>query len=123
MIGVVGLILGDALLLGILNIDVVEDIVHIPTGGILAYVGFVRVDIGAAQSVVIILGLVYLLVGILGFILPTYVRIYSPRLHRFRPPLTSGVGCAQHRGSLRGARHSYSKGLKRTGETYLSKIT
>ncbi len=71
LIGVVGLILGDALLLGILNIDVVEDIVHILTGGILAYVGFGRIDIGSARTVVIALGVVYLLVGILGFILPT----------------------------------------------------
>lgn len=71
LIGVVGLILGDALLLGILNIDVVEDIVHILTGGILAYVGFGRIDIGSARTVVIALGVVYLLVGLLGFILPT----------------------------------------------------
>ncbi len=71
MIGVVGLILGNTLFLGILNIDVVEDIVHILTGGILAYVGFGRLDIGSARTVVIALGVVYLLVGILGFILPT----------------------------------------------------
>ena len=71
LIGVVGLILGNTLFLGILNIDVVEDIVHILTGGILAYVGFGRLDIGSARTVVIVLGVVYLLVGILGFILPT----------------------------------------------------
>lgn len=52
LIGVVGLLLGDGLLLGILNIDVIEDIVHILTGGILAYVGFGRLDAGAARSVV-----------------------------------------------------------------------
>ena len=45
LIGVVGLFLGDGLVLGILNIDVVEDMVHVLTGGILAYVGFGRVDI------------------------------------------------------------------------------
>ncbi len=71
LIGVVGLILGDALFLGILNIDIVEDIVHILTGGILAYVGFGRLDLGTARNVVIALGVVYLLVGILGFVLPT----------------------------------------------------
>ena len=66
-----GLLLGDALLLGILNIDVLEDIVHILTDGLLAYVGCGRVDAGAARSIVLVLGVVYLLVGILGFILPT----------------------------------------------------
>jgi hypothetical protein len=75
LIGLVGLLLGDGLLLGILNIDVVEDIVHILTGGILAYVGFGRPDIGAARSVVGALGVVYLLVGILGFILPTLLGL------------------------------------------------
>ena len=71
VVGVLGLVLGDGLLVGILNIDVIEDIVHILTGGILAYVGFGRVDAGAARSVVLALGVVYLLVGILGFVVPT----------------------------------------------------
>ena len=70
VVGVLGLVVGDGLLLGILNIDVVEDIVHILTGGILAYVGFGRVDAGTARSVVLALGVIYLLVGILGFVVP-----------------------------------------------------
>jgi len=70
LIGIVGLLVGEGLLLGILNTDVVEDIVHILTGGLLAYVGFGRLDLGAARSVVAAFGVVYLLVGILGFILP-----------------------------------------------------
>ena len=53
-----GLLLGDALLLCILNIDVLEDIVHILTGGLLAYVGCGRVDAGAARSIVLVLGVV-----------------------------------------------------------------
>jgi len=58
LIGVVGLFLGDGLALGILNIDVVEDIVHVLTGGILAYLGFGRVDIGVAHGVVGALGVI-----------------------------------------------------------------
>ncbi len=68
--GVLGLILGDRLLLGILNIDVVEDIVHVLTGGLLAYVGFGRPDAALARNLVGGLGVVYLLVGVLGFIIP-----------------------------------------------------
>ena len=111
LIGVVGLLLSDSLLLGILNIDVVEDIVHILTGGILAYAGFGRLDAEAARSVVSALGVVYLLVGILGFILPTLLRLIPRRLHHFRQPLAPGVGCAQPRGDLRTGRHHRSKGL------------
>jgi hypothetical protein len=110
LIGVLGLLLGDGLLLGILNIDVVEDIVHILTGGLLAYVGFGRVDAGAARSVVLALGVVYLLVGILGFIVPmlfglvpTGYTIFDNLLHLALGVLSlvvalSGRGAAPTRG-------------------------
>ncbi|QIN79117.1 DUF4383 domain-containing protein [Rubrobacter marinus] len=71
LLGVVGLLLGDELFLGILNIDLVEDIVHLLSGGLLAYLGFGRTDDGTVRSVVGVVGVVYLLVGILGFIVPT----------------------------------------------------
>ena len=70
LVGIVGLILGDRVWLGILNVDIVEDIVHLATGGLLAYVGFSRMDLGAARSLVLALGVVYLLVGVLGFFVP-----------------------------------------------------
>ncbi|HWL66128.1 MAG TPA: DUF4383 domain-containing protein [Actinomycetota bacterium] len=70
LVGVVGLIMGDPEdgLLGF-NIDLVEDIVHLATGGLLAYVGFAGGD-AQAKSIVMIIGVVYLLVGVLGFVLP-----------------------------------------------------
>ena len=68
LIGVLGLVLGERLFLGILNIDILEDVVHLLTGGLLAYVGFGRVDEGLART----------LVGVLGVIGPTrlnYARV------------------------------------------------
>ena len=70
VIGVAGLLLGEQSLLGALNIDIVEDIVHLVTGGLMAYVGFGRVDPGLTRNVVGGLGVMYLLVGVLGFIVP-----------------------------------------------------
>jgi len=70
LIGIVGLLLGERPLLGLVNIDLPEDIVHLVTGGLLAYVGFGQRDVGLARSVVGGLGVVYLLVGVLGFIIP-----------------------------------------------------
>ena len=70
LVGLVGLVLGDKLWLGILNIDIVEDVVHLATGGLLAYVGFSGMDLSTARSVVLALGVIYLLVGILGFLVP-----------------------------------------------------
>ena len=71
LVGVGGLVLGDRVWLGILNVDIVEDIVHLATGGLLAYVGFSAMDLSTARSLVLALGVVYLLVGILGFFVPT----------------------------------------------------
>jgi hypothetical protein len=70
LIGVVGLVLGDQSLLGVLNIDIFEDIVHLVTGGLMAYVGFFSRDISLTKAVVGGLGVVYLLVGVLGFVVP-----------------------------------------------------
>lgn len=71
LIGVVGLVLGDRSLGGVLNIDIVEDLIHLGTGGLMAYVGFARRDTGLLRNVVGGLGAVYLLVGVLGFFADT----------------------------------------------------
>ena len=71
LVGIVGLlVLGNGVWLGILNSDTVEDIVHILTGALLAYVGFGRTDLATARSLVLALGVIYLVVGILGFVVP-----------------------------------------------------
>jgi hypothetical protein len=68
LIGVVGLLAGEGHLGGQLNIDMIEDIIHILTGTLLAYAGFGQRDAGLARTIVGVLGAVYLLVGILGFV-------------------------------------------------------
>ncbi len=70
LIGVVGLVVGNEVVLGILNTDIFEDIVHLITGGLLAYVGFGRVDQALIRTVVGVLGIIYLVVGVLGFVVP-----------------------------------------------------
>ena len=77
LIGIVGLLLGERPLLGLVNIDLPEDIIHLVTGGLLAYVGFGQQDVGLARSVVGGLGVVYLLVGVLGFIIPMLFELLS----------------------------------------------
>lgn len=70
LVGVVGLVLGDRVWLGLLNVDILEDIVHLITGGLLAYVGFARTDLALTRNVVGVLGIIYLVVGLLGFVTP-----------------------------------------------------
>lgn len=71
LVGILGLVLGDQVWLGILNVDIFEDIVHLLTGGLLAFVGFGRTDLATARTLLLVLGVVYLIVGIVGFVLPT----------------------------------------------------
>lgn len=70
VIGVLGLVLGERSLFDLVNIDLAEDIVHLVTGSLLAYVGFGQRDNKLARTVVLGLGVVYLLTGIVGFIVP-----------------------------------------------------
>lgn len=71
LVAVVGFVAGDPEdgLFGILNIDIVEDVIHLATGGLLAYVGFKGTN-EIVKTVVTGLGVVYLIVGVLGFFLP-----------------------------------------------------
>ena len=111
LVGLVGLVLGDKVWLGILNVDIVEDIVHLATGGLLAYVGFSGMDLSAARSVVLALGVVYLLVGILGFFVPTMFglipdgyTVFDDLLHLALGVLGLVVALSAPRGSRRTGR-------------------
>jgi len=68
LVGVLGLFTGPTLL-GF-NSDILEDVIHLVTGGLMAYVGLGMRDPGPARSVVGVLGIVYLVVGVLGFVIP-----------------------------------------------------
>jgi hypothetical protein len=71
LVGVIGVIIGDPAdgLFGLFNVDIVEDIIHLGTGGLLTYVGFSGSN-SAVKTVVGGLGVVYLAVGIIGFFIP-----------------------------------------------------
>lgn len=71
LIAAVGFVAGDPKdgLLSLLNIDVVEDVIHLVTGALLAFVGFSAAN-SAVKTVVTGLGIIYLVVGIAGFFIP-----------------------------------------------------
>lgn len=70
LIGVVGLVLGERLVPNALNLVVSKDLAHLLTGGLLAFVGFSQTDEDLACTAVAALGTIYLLVGVLGLVLP-----------------------------------------------------
>lgn len=71
LVGIVGLIIGDPEdgLLGLFNVDIVEDIIHLGTGGLLTYAGFAGNN-DLVKNVVLGLGVVYLAVGLISFAVP-----------------------------------------------------
>ena len=76
VIGIVGLVLGQKSLFGALNIDIAEDLIHLVTGGLLAYVGFAKRNSGVARAVVGGIGVVYLLVGAISFAEPNPLGLF-----------------------------------------------
>ena len=69
LIGLVGLVLGDKSLFGVLNIDIAEDVIHLLTGGLLLYAGFAR-DLRVTRAIVGGVGIAYLVIGLVAFSQP-----------------------------------------------------
>jgi hypothetical protein len=69
LIGIVGLLLGDQSLFGVLNIDLAEDAIHLLSGGALLAAGLLAHE-RVVRSVVGVIGGVYLAVGLLAFATP-----------------------------------------------------
>ena len=72
LIGVGGLLLGEKSLLGVLNIDIAEDGIHLLTGGLLAYAGFAARSLRVVRAIVGGIGVAYLVVGIVAFSKPMF---------------------------------------------------
>jgi hypothetical protein len=70
LIGIVGLLLGNDPIGGALNIDLVEDVIHLSSGGLLAYLGFAPMADRVVRAFVGGLGVVYLAVGVVAFAVP-----------------------------------------------------
>jgi hypothetical protein len=58
-------------LLGIMNVDIVLDVLRVLIAVALLIVGFGRVPIGAVRAVLIVVGAMYVLMGLLAFFDPT----------------------------------------------------
>lgn len=88
-VGVVGLLLGER---SLLNIDILEDVVHVLTGGLLAYVGFSNLNLDLVKSVVRGMSVLYLSVGVLSFITPGLFSVLPHEYSGFDNVLHVGIG-------------------------------
>ena len=69
VLGVGGLVLGDQLL-GVLNIEIVEDVIHLAVGVVLAYLGFGMGQTATTRLIVGVIGISLLGAGVVGFVDP-----------------------------------------------------
>ena len=69
LIGIIGLLLGNESLFGVLNIDLAEDAIHLLSGGALLAAGLLAHE-RVVRLVVGVVGVAYLAVGLLAFASP-----------------------------------------------------
>jgi hypothetical protein len=75
VLGVLGFVISGNTLFG-LNSDPVEDIIHVVAGLILVYFGFRGTDAQAATWAMVF-GVIFLVVGVIGFIPGTFKTIFG----------------------------------------------
>jgi hypothetical protein len=71
LLAILGFFVEGDHLLGIMNVDLTLDIVRVVIAAALLYVGFAPVGLGAVRAVLIIVGAMYVLMGLLAFADPT----------------------------------------------------
>ena len=78
-LGVVGvlvkLISGSDYLFNIINVSSDKNVIHLITGGLMAYVGYGQSDVSLAKMVVGVLGIVYLLVFVISLFSATVFNL------------------------------------------------
>jgi hypothetical protein len=67
LLAIAGLFVEGDHLLGIMNVDLTLDILRIVIAAALLYVGFARVPLSAVRVVLIVVGALYVLMGLLAF--------------------------------------------------------
>ena len=62
-------------LVGLMNVDITLDVLRVIIAAALLYVGFGRVGAGAVRATIIVVGVLYVLMGLLAFADPTLFGI------------------------------------------------
>jgi hypothetical protein len=83
LLAIVGLFIEGQLLLGIMNVDLALDILRVVIAVALLYVGFPRVPLSAVRTVLIVVGALYVLMGLLAFADPTLFGLLPTGLTGF----------------------------------------
>ena len=93
-LGVAGLFAGGRPLLGGLNTDPAENVVHLVAGAMLVFVGFSQRDGMIVGIVVLALSSALVLMGVVGFVYPTLFGLFPGGLGVADDLLHLGLGAA-----------------------------
>ena len=83
LLAIIGLFVEGRHLFGLMNVDLALDILRVVITVALLYVGFANVSIRAVRTVLIVVGILYVLMGILAFASPTLFGILPTGLTGF----------------------------------------
>ncbi|HEV7951372.1 MAG TPA: hypothetical protein VGP24_16545 [Glaciihabitans sp.] len=67
LLAVIGFFIEGELLAGLMNVDIALDVLRLVLAAALLYVGFARVSASAIRLVIILVGVMYVLLGLLAF--------------------------------------------------------
>ena len=94
VIGIAGLLLGEQHLLGAINIDLIEDGLHVASAGVLGFLAFRRVRVEHLRNALLGFGVLYALLGVLGWVSPTLGGIIPHAYTSIDNVIHLGIGVA-----------------------------
>jgi hypothetical protein len=71
LLAVIGFFIEGEHLLGIMNVDIALDVLRVIIAAALLYAGFGRADARTVRTIVIVVGALYVIMGLLAFASPT----------------------------------------------------
>jgi hypothetical protein len=83
LLAVAGFFVEGEHLLNLMNVDLTLDVLRVVIAAALLYVGFGRASAGALRTVVIVVGVLYVLMGLLAFADPTLFGLLPTGLTGF----------------------------------------
>ena len=83
LLAIAGFFVEGELLVGLMNVDITLDVLRVIIAAALLYVGFGRASVGAVRATIIVVGALYVVMGLVAFADPTLFGLLPTGLTGF----------------------------------------
>ena len=90
LLAIAGFFVEGELLVGLMNVDITLDVLRVIIAAALLYVGFGRASAGAVRATIIVVGALYVVMGLVAFADPTLFGLLPTGLSGFDIGLRDG---------------------------------